>query len=395
MASKVVRDPIHGNIGLDGFFTGLVDTGLMQRLRNVKQNGLCYLVYPAMNSTRFEHSLGVYHLAGHLSDRIGLSEQDSITFKAASLLHDVGHGPFSHTFDVMGCYGFDHEKESRRIVLESEVSDVLREGGVKPSDVAELIAGKGRLGGLLSSEVDVDKMDYLVRDAYYAGVAYGVTDVERMLQSVRLEKGSVVVEEGGLEAAESLLINRNLMYQTVYRHHTKRIAESMMTHALLKLADTRDKAFQLAALDDIGLMAMMRSSKGYVRDITSRLDGRRLFKDVFSEKIVSLTGESRKELSENSRAVESTIAGDHGVKEGYLLLDYPEIRMSEFKVKVKTGEGLKDIGEVSVLAKSLEESEREKLTVNIYSLPEDRDKMKGFKPEDYFTYTQKRLTEWD
>lgn len=394
MAGKVVRDPIHGNIRLSELATALLDAKYMQRLRNIKQNGLCYLVYPAMNSTRFEHSLGVYHLGGLLAEHLGLSESDTAQLTAACLLHDVGHGPFSHTFDVMSRYGFDHEKKSREIVLKTEVADILTDAGVKPSSVAEIIMGAGRLGKLLSSEVDVDKMDYLVRDAYYAGVAYGATDVERLMYGMSLEKGEVVVAYGALEAAESLLINRNMMYQTVYRHHTKRIAECMMLHALLAMVEGGADVKELAEMDDIGLVTAMRQSTGYVKDQISRLEERRLFKSVFAESIMSLTEESRKQLEEDTGDVEAAMAKDLKIKPGYLLLDYPEIRLSEFHVKVATHEGLRSISEASALAKSLELSEREKLTVNVYALPKDKKKVERFKPEDYFTYTQKRLTEW-
>lgn len=387
-----MRDPIHGNIRLKGVFVELADTPYVQRLRHIRQNGLCYLVYPAMNSTRFEHSLGVYHLAGELADHLGLGEGEGNALQTAALLHDVGHGPFSHTFDVMSRYGFDHERRSAETVLNTEVSDILKSNGMQPSNVAEIIRGKGKLGKLLSSEVDVDKMDYLVRDAYYAGVAYGVTDVERLLYSIRLEKGDVVVGSRGLEAAESLLINRNLMYQTVYRHHTKRVAESMMVHALLRLVEDGFDVKELAALDDVETVHFMRSAGGYVGDMMGMLDGRRLFKTVFSERIMSLTEESRKELAEDPADIEARIASDYGVENGYLLIDYPEVSLSEFRVKVKTPEGLRSISEASSLAKSLETSELEKLSVGVYAPPEDREKFESFNAEDYFTYAQTRIS---
>jgi len=393
MGGKVIRDPIHGNIQLDSLFVELSDSKYMQRLRNIKQNGLCYLVYPAMNSTRFEHSLGVYHLGGVLCRHLHLPEGDSMELQAACLLHDVGHGPFSHTFDtLMEAHGLDHETQSTLIILKSEVADILKANGISPQRVAELVQGEGRLGKLLSSEVDVDKMDYLVRDSYYAGVAYGVTDVERLLFNLSLERGDIVVEMGGLEAVESLLINRNMMYQTVYRHHTKRIAESMINHAMGCLVDDGASISGLFMMDDIDLVHMLRASTGYVKDMMSRLDERRLLKTVFSEQITSLTEDSQEELSAKASDFEARIASDFGIDEGYLMVDYPEMSMSEYRVKVKTQSGLKSIGEVSPLAKSLESSEKEKLTVNVYARGEDRRKFADFKPGDYFRYRQTRLS---
>ncbi|MFH1055237.1 MAG: HD domain-containing protein [Candidatus Altiarchaeota archaeon] len=393
MVDKVIRDPIHGNIGFDGVSIELLDTAEMQRLRHIKQNGLCYLVYPAMNSTRFEHSLGVYHLGGLLAKHLNLSESDEMELKAACLLHDVGHGPFSHTFDdLMSKHGLDHEERSAGIVFRSGVSDILSSHGIKPGAVVKLIRGEGKLGKLLSSEVDVDKMDYLVRDAYYAGVAYGVTDVERLIHSIGFERGEIVVESGGLEAAESLLINRNMMYQTVYRHHTKRIAESMVVHAMDALVDGGASLKDISLMDDIELVHLMRSTPGYVKDIMTRIDCRRLFKTVFSERIGLLSEDSRTQLSDETHAIESRIALNLGVEKGYLLLDYPEASMSEYRVKIKTTHGLKSISEVSPLAKSLEASEMEKLTINIYVRKEDKGRLDGFRPEDYFMYEQKRIS---
>jgi uncharacterized protein len=231
-----------------------------------------------------------------------------------------------------------------------------------------------------------------VRDAYYAGVAYGVIDVERLLYSLAMEKGDVVVSEGGLEAVESLLINRNMMYQTVYRHHAKRIAESMAAHAVAVMVEGGVEPSSLFRLDDIGLVGLMRDSEGYVGDIMRRIDGRRLFKKVFGERLALLSPESVRELGENAPEVQERIRSDLGIDEGYLLLDYPEASMSEYRVSVKTSEGLKSIAELSQLANALEKSERDKLTVNVYARDEDGKMLGGFRPQDYFSYVQQRIS---
>jgi len=392
MAYKVVRDPIHGNIPLDGDFIAILDTPQMQRLRHIKQNGLCYLVYPAMNSTRFEHSLGVYHLANLLTAHLELPKDDCIRIMAAALIHDMGHGPFSHTFDtIFEAHGLDHEGISCKLACKSEVTERLVQMGADPKDVSDLIMGKGRLGKLISSEVDVDKMDYLVRDAYYAGVAYGITDVERLLYRISLSRSDVIVGHGGLEAAESLLINRNMMYRTVYRHHTKRIAESMMRAAVASLIKGGQKAKEIMSWDDVTLISRLRGATGYPRQIMDMIDARTLFKRVFSEPLGSFTTASRNELAQNSEKVADSISTDLGIWEGHLLLDYPEASMNEYRVKVETSEGLKTIGEVSSLARSLEAAEQEKMTVNIYVHGESAKKFTDFDAPSYFTYEQTRL----
>ncbi|MFH1404019.1 MAG: HD domain-containing protein [Candidatus Altiarchaeota archaeon] len=389
---KYVRDPIHGNIRLDALEKELLDTPHMQRLRNVKQNGFCYLVYPAMNSTRFEHSIGVMHLAGLVSEYLSLDEADTQSLKAACLLHDVGHGPFSHTSDnVLTRRGIPHEARSCEIIAKTEVADVLDRHGIEPTHVAGLVMGVGSIGKLVSSEIDLDKMDYLIRDSYYAGVAYGVIDVERVLYNLTLEDDDLYVNNRGLEAVELLLVSRNLMYQTVYRHHTKRIAESMFAHALENMLEEGMSPDELSSMDDISLISHMRRQEGYVKDITSRIDERRLFKKIFHERINMMTETFRKELEENIRAIESKIASDYSVEDGYALLDFPEIRLNEFKVKIEVDGEYKRIDEVSTLARDLEKSEKEKLLFNIYAAPEQLGKLSGFKPEDYIEYAQTRL----
>ena len=393
MSTKVVRDPIHGNILLDEAAIGLLDSPRMQRLRNVKQNGLCYLVYPAMNSTRFEHSLGVYHLSRLLSGHMGLSAKDSLNVTCAALLHDIGHGPFSHSFDMIFAeHGLNHEEVSCKLVCEKEIADILVAHHADPREIADLIRGKGRFGKLISSEVDVDKMDYLVRDAYYAGVAYGITDVERLLYRLALKKSDIIVEKGGLEAAESLLINRSMMYRTVYRHHTKRIAESMLAYAVAKMICAGADVKKIMELDDIGLVCTLRSCGGYPQRMMERIDKRHLFKCVFSETISSFDAACRTELAESHTKVQDNIAENLGIDDGLILLDWPDSAMNEYRVLINSAQGLATIDEVSGLARSLRIAEESQLTVNIYVDPQAEDLMKNFEPQDYFTYEQIRLS---
>lgn len=393
---KVIRDPIHGNIPLSELEVSLIDSPQMQRLRNIKQNGLCFLVYPSMNSTRFEHSLGVMHLAGLMSDHLNLSREDRNSLRVAGLLHDVGHGPFSHTSaDVLCEYGICHEKSAADIILKTGISEILEDGGLDSKEIAGLVKGKGNLGKIISSEIDVDKMDYLIRDSHYAGVAYGVIDVERIIHSIKLTGEDIVVGEGGLEAAESLLINRNLMYQTVYRHHTKRIAEAMFMHALKYLLDRRKVTVErLLKMDDIDLIGFMRNSKGYVNDIITKIDSRRLFKKVFQEKVNLIAEAFRDDLFKNKEKIERRISRDYGVKYGYVFVDMPETRMPEFKIKVEYDSELRMIDEVSTLAKALEKSEQEKLTFNVYVDRIYREKLEDFNPEDYIQYAQTKINRY-
>ncbi|ODS41334.1 MAG: hypothetical protein A7315_06605 [Candidatus Altiarchaeales archaeon WOR_SM1_79] len=389
---KIIRDPIHGNIELNEIELRLLDTAEMQRLRHIKQNGLCYLVYPAMNSTRFEHSLGVMHLAGKVAEHLNLKEERQ-NLRIAGLLHDIGHCAFSHTSDhLLSRFGFDHEKNSSRIILNTEISDILNAYGVSAKKISDLVTGKGNLSKIISSEIDVDKMDYLNRDSYSAGVAYGIIDLERIIHTLKLIGNEIVVGSGGLEAAEALLIGRNMMHQTIYRHHTKRIVESMFANAVNYLLDNKKLNYEkFLVMDDIDLVYTLRNSEGYAKEIMNRIDGRELFKRVFAEKINKTMESFRAEISKNKKEIENKISDDAGIPRGFLLLDMPSSELSEFKVLVEYDNELKKIDEVSELAKALEKAELERLTFCIYADPRYRENIKNLDIEDYIQYTQTML----
>jgi len=385
--AKIIRDPIHGNIRLSELEVDLIDTPQMQRLRRIKQNGLCHIVYPAMHSTRFEHSLGVLHLASVMSEHLGLPKTEGEEVRAAALLHDVGHCAFSHTTDdLLKRMGHTHEKISCDRIRNSEVADALIAHGIKPSSVANLVSGRTEIGKIVSSEIDLDRMDYLVRDAYYAGVAYGVIDVERIISGMRIKNRRLFVEEGSLEAVELLLISRNMMYETVYRHRTKRIAELMLKHALMFMYAKGALPFErFSRMDDVDVISLLRGFGGYPTDIIRRIEERRIFKTVASVKASSLPRPVLRRICRNTEGIERQVSEDYGIEEGYVLFDVPETKSEEFKVKIEVDEELKSIRDVSYLARSLEKSEKEKLTVRLHTLQEHVKKFKNLNLADYLT----------
>ncbi|MEM4347006.1 MAG: HD domain-containing protein [Candidatus Altiarchaeota archaeon] len=383
---KIIRDPIHGNIKADELEIKLIDTPEMQRLRRIKQNGFCYLIYPAMTSSRFEHSLGVMHLAGLISDHLGLNKEQRKFLRVSALLHDIGHFPFSHSSEeVLKKYGFSHEENSAEIITKSEISEILEDEGISPKEVADFIKGKGELSKLLSSEIDIDKMDYLIRDSYYAGVAYGVIDLQRVIHGIKIFDDKVVVKKSSLEAVESLLISRNLMYQTVYRHHTKRIVESMFKHALEFLFKTKKLNYKdFVNFDDFDIVSLLRKSKGYGKEMIERIDNRALFKIFFQQNVKELPENFIKKIKENSESIEKKISDDFGISQGYVLIDFPNTKLSEFEIVFETENSLRKIDEISSLANALKNSEQEKLTFCIYTPLEMKEKFKDFNIANYF-----------
>ncbi len=235
-------------------------------------------------------------------------------------------------------------------------------------------------------------MDYLNRDSYYAGVAYGVIDVERIIHKLKLTKNEIIIASGGLEAAETLLISRNMMHQTVYRHHTKRIVESMFASAVNSLLDCGEITYKkFMKMDDIDLIYTLRNSEGYSKDIMDRIDNRILFKRIFSKKVNKTLESFRKEISRNRDKIENEITTDANIPKGYLLIDMPSSELSEFKVLVEYEGELKRIDEVSELGKALEKAELERLNFCIYADLKYRDNIKNMDIDDYIQYTQTML----
>ena len=239
---KVIQDPLNGPVKVDNLAIELMDSTYFQRLRYVRQLGLCYLVFPGANHTRFEHSLGTYHLASEASEAFGIRDKDLL--QVSALLHDIGHPAMSHSVEnyFEKLTGMDHLEASRRIIRgkkpfeDSEIPAILEKFSLSPLDVASIISGKSStypvLSKLISGPTDIDEMDYLRRDALFTGVAMGHIDHRRIFNISSLDDTSIYIEEKGVPAAESLLIGRILMYNSVYFHKTARIAQLMLEKAL-------------------------------------------------------------------------------------------------------------------------------------------------------------------
>nr|MDQ6925813.1 HD domain-containing protein [Candidatus Eremiobacteraeota bacterium] len=239
---EIIRDPLWDNIRVDPVALALVDTPVFQRLRYVRQLGLAYLVYPGATHTRFEHALGAYHLSGVALDMLAaegaldvVPADEPAVVRAAALLHDVGHYPFSHALEEIGLP--HHEEVARALLCDGPVAEVLRTqlGADVPERVHALVRGTSASGlrGLISGSLDLDKIEYLKRDARMCGVPYGEVDVDRLLNAfvvlVDPETGrpAVGLREKGLSALESLLFAKYQMYRNVYWHHAVRSATAM------------------------------------------------------------------------------------------------------------------------------------------------------------------------
>lgn len=256
-AGKAIRDPIWGYITVPPDFIGLVDSEDFQRLRDISQLGHVLLVYPGARHSRFEHSLGVFHLAGQFIRQLlkaepspGFTQEDVRVLLAASLLHDIGHYPFSHLLEEMQKFFVDHEERGREIIQDpsTEVHAALKASGIDPARVANVIDYKNdgvdipredlRLAHVLSGTLDPDKVDYLLRDARYCGVPFGESvNRDRLLGSITYDADAdrPAITYKGVSAVEALVFTSYLMYRNVYWHHAVRSANAMFKRGVQDL----------------------------------------------------------------------------------------------------------------------------------------------------------------
>lgn len=383
---------------VSGLILDLIKTPEFQRLRSIKQLGLAYLVYPGANHSRFEHSLGTYNIAKRLAAELGLSKEEKTLLETAALLHDIGHGPFSHTFEQIYEHyvrEYDHMHLGQNIILgkidiiDGEIEErqfipeILDFYGYRPKEVADLILGKYEkryLGQALHGDVDVDQLDYLIRDAHYTGVAHGIIDLERLLKVMKIHNNELVVDEKGVEAVEGMMVARALMYSRVYFHHTVKIAEGMLTRAL-EFALEDGYLWEFWKMTDCRLLVELEDLEGYPREIIKRIKYRDLFKAALLLGADELTTEEKRELLavyrdiKKRQGLERKLADSVGAKEGEVIIEFstadlmltePRLKSTEIGVIMHTGE-VKPLTKVTPLANALKRRQTPRWAVMVAS----------------------------
>jgi HD superfamily phosphohydrolase len=380
----IVRDPIHGDIKITGMLVDLLKTPEVQRLHNIKQLGFAHLVFPGAHHTRFEHSLGSFMIASQIADILSLNDMEKKLITCAAQLHDIGHGPFSHTLEsiLLERFGVDHvdltvklilgqydilDAKEQQYISAPKVHEILDKHQLKEKDIVNIIRGKtskkSYLSQLLNSTIDVDQLDYLMRDAYYTGVAYGMIDLQRLLQTIMIHKGNLTIMRKGVNVVENILMARALMYSSVYFHKTVRIPELMLSKALEEITDA--EPFEFFRMTDAEIMTSLKSMGRFQQEIITRLKYRDLFKQAYAVSPQDLDKQritviKQLENVSTRREKERTFEDIFHIPKGHIIIDIPrpellraEPRIHKTDIQVIDKKEIKTLDDFTPIAKAI------------------------------------------
>ncbi len=338
-----VKDPVHGYVYLTEAEKEIIDSYPMQRLRRLRQLAGSEYVYPGANHTRFEHCIGVMYLAGKVLENPSISrvvtDEESEIARIAALLHDVGHGPFSHVFEHLLIRDLDctHEDNTTWLVEKSELADKLSKLGYNPSEVGKLAVGKlhkpkkAFLDQVISSAVDVDKQDFIVRDTFHTGAEYGFIDVFRLIHALDVLGENLAVEVGALSALESFVIARIESFKSIYFHRVGRAAQIMLATAMEKaneeLGLTSFKTpEEYLAMDDYTVWAALKKCEKS-RPIIDNLERRKMLKCAYERTFYEKDTMISNIFSRDSyrKQVQTEIAYMAGVEPDTVVIDVPTL----------------------------------------------------------------------
>jgi HD superfamily phosphohydrolase len=310
-----IVDPIHDFIRVYETELKVIDSSIFQRLRRIRQLSGAHLTYPSAQHSRFEHSLGVLHIAGQAAQAIkekGFLNADKIhEIRLAALLHDVGHGPFSHLFEeiLQKKKKISHEEIGEKIILHSEIGDILSKAGFNKKFICKLAFGDSKyrfINEIISGYLSADMMDYLQRDGYFTGAEHAKIDHKRIIQSLDVYKNKLALDRSALYSFESMIMSRYQMFKAVYFHKTVRSAEVMMLEAL-RLADDEANFTSLnlddyVKLTDEFVISQILSLSDYTRElkrakkIATDYQNRRLLKCVYEQILTDKKLKKQEEL---------------------------------------------------------------------------------------------------
>ncbi len=358
----LIRDAVHGSIELNALEGRVLDSSVVQRLRGLRQLATASLVFPSAVHTRFEHSLGTFYLASRLCPRFGFSKERAQLLRLCALLHDVGHGAFSHLSEpfLKRYLKKSHEELAVARVRQCDVGELVEKEGLPLKALEALLLSKSRDSAIISGDLGTDRMDYLLRDALFCGVSYSVVDAQRLLETLEFGKGGLVVGEKGRVPAESLLVSRYLMFNSVYFHHAVRISYAMLRKAIDdSLEDGKISISDVADGTDYSLMHLLLQN---CNPLASGVAGRKLFKRAFSLRVGGGSNERLRKFF-GSKGAEKELNVEFSRACGSFddfVLCLPEVHSKPLGVKISIGGKKTDLSGISPLARALEAENAER-----------------------------------
>lgn len=314
-AETYIRDPLYDEIGLSELEVTVLDDPRVQRLRHIKQLGVTNRVYPSATHTRFSHSLGVMHLSGRMANTLGLSDEKVTATRIAGLLHDVGHGPFSHTSEEMGDGEFDHEKRSCEIA-----EDICSEISVDAEYVMDQIQGNAT-PSIVAGVIDSDRLDYIIRDSQYSAVNHGMVDINSILRFCQSIDNSIAFNHKAVPSINDLLSARLRMRNTVYRYPTVRHFGTLMKRAMEEYSQSIST--EITTLDDHQMHTELINNEN---EFYSQIQSRDLKHDRFKFGTDIFSRTRLEELSRISdRQIRTHICSETELTESDVLVSSPYI----------------------------------------------------------------------
>jgi len=399
-----IKDPVHGYVYITENEKEIIDSYTIQRLRRLRQLAGAEYVYPGANHTRFEHSVGVMYLAGRVMKNPNISQhvndEEAEMVKIAALLHDVGHGPFSHVFEHLLIKELDktHEDITSWIIEKGELKDLLSEIGYKPKDMGKLAVGKlhkpkkAFLDQIISSAVDVDKLDFIVRDTHHTGAEYGYIDIFRLIHALDVLDENLAVDLGALSALESLIIARIESFKSIYFHRVGRAAQIMLAMAMEKaneelgLTDFKTPEEYLA-MDDYIVWTALKNCKRS-NEIIKNLERRKMLKcayeRTFYEKDTMVSNIFSRDA--HRKQLQAEIAKEARAETEAVIIDVPTVPSvpyhhsvlmdsMEIPVFLKTKEGDKIPQQLSEISKIFETLKGFINILRVYTNEENREQV--------------------
>ncbi|MDJ0269214.1 MAG: HD domain-containing protein [Aigarchaeota archaeon] len=331
MKVKLIKDPIHGYIELNEHEVRIIDTAAFQRLRRIIQLPLAYLVYPGARHSRFDHSLGSFHLAKEFATHLGLEEYRRRVLTVAALLHDIGHTPYSHLLEaILLENSMTHEDMSIRLIKEeTELASAIESYDIRIRDVVDVLEKRLPESAVIIGPMDVDKMDFLVRDSYFTGAMYGMIDTRRIIRLSAFVEGRLAVNIRGLGAIEEMAIARLQSFLNIYFHHATRGAQQLLLNAARQLSEELDfprmTVEEYLEHDDISVWSLLKRNEK-TRGVIKRLERRILPKRVYETRLIGGKTPARllsdKELQ---HSIATSIASRAGLRRELVWIDTPYV----------------------------------------------------------------------